>query len=133
MVTKFQEVVDLAAESQGDAQLLTASLQDVQQTLARNAGNNMASAADCLPAIMHIDGIPDHEMIGYLLICLIVSPLERGERAIRKDHTPAIGHIGRIALDDSDVIRGMRLFDEQPAIETSRPSAEDDDLHSALP
>src|SRR5205085_525168 len=76
---------------------------------------------------------PDHKMIGDLFVCLIVSPLEGGECAIREDDAPTISHIRRIALNDGDIVCGMCLFDEQPAIETGRSSTEDGDLHVELP
>src|SRR5712691_2854320 len=76
ILTKLRKIVYLATESQGDAQLVAAPLQDIQQALARDAGNHMASAADRPPTITYIDGIPDHEMIGDLLVGLIIRPLE---------------------------------------------------------
>src|SRR5579859_2309751 len=92
----------------------------------------MASTADDLIAVMDIDGIPNHELIRDLFICLIVSPLERGERAIRKDDAPAVGYIRRVALDDADIVRGIGLFDEQAAIESCGPGAEDDNFHAVF-
>src|SRR5438105_1749045 len=40
VVTNFREIVHLAAKFQDDTQFIAAPLQDVEQALARDAGNN---------------------------------------------------------------------------------------------
>src|SRR5262249_8555797 len=92
----------------------------------------VTSAAYLLITIIHIDGVPDHEMIGNLLICFIIGPLKGGQRAIRKNNAPAIGDICRIAFDDENVVRRIGFFNEKAAIESCRASAKYNNLHPAL-
>src|SRR5579859_499580 len=92
----------------------------------------MAPTTDSLSTIAHVDGIPDHELIGDLLVCLIVSSLEGPKRAIRENNAPAIGNIGRVALNNGNIVRGVSLFDEQTTIQTCRPCAQDDYFQRSL-
>ena len=92
----------------------------------------MSSAANGLTAIVHIDSVPDDELVGDLLVRFVIRSLEGGQRAVRKDHAPAIGHVGGIAFEDGDIVRGVGLFDEQAAIESGRASAENGNLHRVL-
>ena len=107
-------------------------MQDIQQALARNAGNYMTCATYFLAAIVDIDVIPDHEVVSDLLVRFIIGPLERGQRPVRKYDAPAVGDICGVALDDGNSMRGIGFFDEQATIETCRACAEDSDLHLAL-
>src|SRR5262249_14190772 len=75
---------------------------------------------------------PDHELIPDLLIGGIVCPLKRGQRAVREDDAPAVGHICGVALDNCDIVGWMSLFDEQTTIEARRSRAKNDDLHLRL-
>ncbi len=93
----------------------------------------MPPAVKLVAAIIDIDGIPDHETTGDLLVCLVIGPLKRGQCAIRKDDAPPIGDIRRIALNDGDIVRRTGFLDEQAAIESGRASAEDGNLHYTLP
>src|SRR5271157_4140363 len=117
VVTKLGKVVYLATEFYADAKLVTATLQDVQQTFARDAGNNMPAATYLLISIIDIDGIPDHELIGDLFVCFIIRSLEGGKGAIGKNDTPTVGNVCRVALDNGDVVRRIGLFNEQAAVE----------------
>src|SRR5215469_1885155 len=99
IATKLGKVVYLVSEFQRDQELAAAALQDMQQAFARNAGNHMAPATYFLAAIVDVDVIPDHEVIGDLLVGFIIGPLERGQRPVRKYDAPAVGHVSRVALD----------------------------------
>src|SRR6266566_2623108 len=132
VVAKFGKVVYLATELYVDTEFVAATLQDIQQAFARDAGNYMSSATYLLISIIHIDSIPDHEMLSDLFVRFIVCSLEGGQCAIRKNDTPAIGDVCRIALDDGDVVRRIGLFNQQAAIEPCRSTTEDNYLHLAL-
>src|SRR5258706_6150215 len=106
IVIEFSKVGNLTAKFEIDVEFDTASLQDVQQALARDAGNDMAATADCLPAVTGIDSIPDHELIANLLICFIIGSLVRGKCAIGEDDAPAISYTGRSRIDDRNIMRG---------------------------
>src|SRR5580700_11823710 len=105
--------MNVLSKLQVNAQFLAASLQNIEQTFTGDAGDDMAATAYSGIPIENIDGIPDHEVVGDLLVGLIVGPLKRGECAIREDHAPTIGDIGGIALNDGDAISGIGFFDEQ--------------------
>src|SRR5258708_19892146 len=119
---KLGKVVYLVAEFQCDPKLEAAALQDIQQALARNAGNYMTCATYFLAAIVDIDVIPDHKVVGDLLVRFIIGSLERGQRPVGKYDAPAVGNIYRVALDDGNRIRGIGFFDEHAPFTTSRPS-----------
>src|SRR5713226_8006742 len=118
VVSKPGKVVYLATEMYFDTEFVAATLQNVQQAFARDAGNNMSSATYLLISIIHIDSIPDHELIGDLFVCFIIGPLEGGQCAIGKNDAPAIGDVCCIALDNGDVVGRIGLFDEQAAVES---------------
>src|SRR2546425_449672 len=120
VVTKLVKIVDFATEFYADAKFEAATLQDVQQAFARDAGNNMPTATYLLISIVHIDGIPDDELIGDLFVCFIICSLEGGQCAIGKNNTPAVGDVCRIALDNGNVVRRISLFDQQTAVESCR-------------
>src|SRR6266487_6524959 len=92
----------------------------------------MPSATDLLPAIIHVDGIPDHEMVSDLLVRFIIGSLERAQCTVRKDDSPAIGDICCITLDDGNIMQGVGLFNEQAAIKSCRSSAKNNNFHPAL-
>src|SRR6266704_2779619 len=71
-------------------------------------------------------------MVGDLLVCFISGSLERGQRAIGKDDTPAVSDICCIALEDGNVVRRIGFFNEQSTIESCRTSAKNNNLHPAL-
>src|SRR5262249_36829834 len=119
------------AENEGDAQFPAALLQDFQQAFARYGGDDVASAAYGLAAIAHVYGVPNDEILGDLLVGLVVGPLEGGQRAVGEDHAPAVGHVGRVALDDRDVVRRIGLLDEEGGIKARGTSAEDYNSHVA--
>ena len=77
---------------------------------------------------MHVDSVPDDEVVGDLLVGLVIGTLEGGKRAIGKDHPPAVGDARRVALDDSYFARWVGLLDEQPTVQPGGTTAEDDDF-----
>src|SRR5947209_7121483 len=89
----------------------------------------MSPTTDSFPTIICVNGIPDHKMIGNLLIGLIVSPLKRSQCAIRKNNAPAIRHIRRIAFNDGNLVCGMSLLNQEATIETGRPGTQNNDSH----
>src|SRR5436305_5543047 len=92
----------------------------------------MPTTANSLTPVTHINRIPDHELTGNLLIGSIVSPLERGQGAIRKDNAPAIGHIGGVALDKRNIVSRMSFFDQEARVETRRTSPKNDNFQTDL-
>src|SRR3954463_9869210 len=104
------------------------ALQNAQQRLSRDAGYYVASAADRLPAIAHVDGVPDDELLCYLLVRLVIGSLERGQCAVRKHHAPPVSHACRVALDYQDVERRVGFLNKQPSVKPSGPSAQDHDF-----
>src|SRR5438874_13484450 len=89
----------------------------------------MSTTTDSFSTIIGINGIPDHKMIVNLLICLIVSPLKRSQCAVRKNHTPAIGHIRRIAFNNSNLVGRISLLNQETAIETGRSGTQNNNSH----
>src|SRR5579885_2179159 len=124
------EVFDFAVELNGHAQFSAAPLQDAQQCLARDAGNDMTAAANGFSAIAGINGVPDDKAVGDLLIGGKVCALEGGQCTIRKDDTPAIGHIRRVALNNCDVVRRIGLLNQDTCVETRRSTAKNNDFHT---
>ena len=56
------------------------------------------------------------KLVGDLLVGLVIGALEGRQRAVREDDAPAVGHIGGVAFDDGDIVRGVGFFDEQATI-----------------
>src|SRR5579872_488505 len=92
----------------------------------------MATTTDYFTAVTGIYVIPYHKMIANLFIRLIIGALKRREGAVGEDDAPAIGDIGRIALDDSNFVRRIGLFDEQPRVESRRACTKDYNFHNGF-
>src|SRR6266700_6630477 len=70
------EGTNLAIEREDNAEFGATLLENVQEQFARDAGDDVSSAANDCGTIVDIDGIPDHKMIGNLLVTLIVGALK---------------------------------------------------------
>src|SRR5579885_2456304 len=129
---KLAQIGDIAAKTQLNTLLAATLLQNREQHFSRNTGNDMAATTYSLTTIQNVDIIPEDETIGDLLVGFVVSTLERGKRAVRKHHAPAISDICRIALENSNAVRGVIFFDEQTGIQTCRASTKNNDVHHAV-
>src|SRR6266849_8345608 len=92
----------------------------------------MTATTDCLFTVMDIDSIPDDEAVDDLLIGLVIGSLEGGKCAIRKDDSPAISHVCRVAFDNRNIVYWVGSFEQQATIEACWTAAKDDNLHSGL-
>src|SRR6266571_4056653 len=92
----------------------------------------MAATTDGLSPVMDVDGVPNDEAVGYLLVGLVIGSLEGSQCTIRKDHPPAIGHVRRVAFNNRNVVFWVCFFEQQAAIETCWPATKDDYLHCGL-
>ncbi len=133
IVAEVREVVDLALELQRDAQLAAAVLQDAEQPLARDPGDDMPAAAYLGLAVAHGDGVPDDEALRNRLVAGVVGLLEGGEGAVGEDDAPAIGRVGRVALDHANLGARVVLLEQQRGVESGGSRAQDRDLHDERP
>src|SRR5579884_1264497 len=129
---KLARIGDIAAKTQFNTLLAAALLQDSKQHFSRNTGNDMTTTTDTLATIEDINIIPENEVIGDLFIRFIVSTLERGKRAVREHYAPAVSDIRRVALENSNVVRGVIFFDEQTGIQACRATTKNNDVHDAV-
>jgi len=85
VLRKLSKVVYLYIELHLHAQFDAPTLEDVEQHLTRYSGYNMPPASDRLAPVMHVDSIPDDEVVGDLLIGFVVGTLE--EESVRSEKT----------------------------------------------
>ena len=91
-------------------------LQDVEQELPRDAGEDVASRTDGVIVVLHVNGIPPDEVFRDVLVGLRINLLEGGQRPFGKDHPPAVGRIGRIAFYECDFVGWVRLLQQKSAV-----------------
>ena len=112
------------------AQFHAALLQDVQQLLAADAAEAVAAGADRAAVDADVDIVPVVEGFQYLVGGLRVGLAQRAERLVRKDHAPAEGIAGAVALQHRDLVRGVLLLHQKREIEPGRAAADAGDAHA---
>src|SRR6202171_4083922 len=108
-------------------------MQDVQQSLAPDAGKTMAAGRNCSSLEVHLDVVPVAEGIENFAMRLRIGGLQIAKRLIRKHHTPTKGVVGAVALDDRNIVSRIGPFHQQRQIQAGRPSSDADDTHHELP
>ena len=119
-------------EPKRHAERRAAPLENVEQELARHAGEAVARRGQHLAPVVDVDVVPVGEALGDLLRRLAVGLRKPLERRVGEDDAEAEGVVGPVALDDDDVVGGVRLLHEQGEIEPRRTTADADDLHASI-
>ena len=99
-----------------------------EELLAGDAGEAVAAGGDRAAAHVDVDVVPVREGALDGGERLGVGGAEVLERLIREDDAPAEGVVGSVALEDDDLVRRIRLLDEQGEVESGGSSADADDL-----
>src|SRR5205823_679416 len=71
--------------------------------------------------------------VGYRCVKLGGDIADESERDVGEHHTPAIGRVGWIALDDADAVAAIMPLHQVREKEAGRAAADDADVHVALP
>ena len=127
-----REIGDVGLEPQGHAQLGAASLEDVEQGLARHPREPVAGGGQNLALIVDVDVVPVREGAGDRLAGGPVGLDEGVERGVGEDHPEAEGVVGPVALDDGDVVAGIGLLHQQGEVEPGRTAADRDDPPASI-
>ena len=122
-------IADLRLEREPHPELGAATLQDVEQALARDAGEAVAPRGQHLAPVVDVDGIPVSEAAGDLDVALAIGLGEALERRVGEDDPEPERIVGPVPLDDREVVAGVRLLHEQAEVEPGRTAADRDDPH----
>ena len=125
------EILDLALELQLDAERARPLLEDVEQALARDAGEAVAAGADDVPLEVDVDVVPVLEAVLDRRGALRVVLPEIVERLVGEDHAPAERVVGAVALDHENVVRRIAQLHRDREIQTGRAAADAHDPHAA--
>src|SRR6267142_3290767 len=124
-----REIADLRLELEPHPELGAATLQDVEQALARDAREAVAPRGQHLATVVDVDGIPVSEAAGDLGVALAIGLGKALERRVGEDDPESERIVGPVPLDDRDVVAGVRLLHEQAEIEPGRTATDRDDPH----
>ena len=122
-------VAHVGAEAQGDAERRGALLQDAQQRAARDAAEAVAAGGDPTPVDDDVDVVPVGEVGGDRAERRLVGGAEVLERLVGEHDAPPERAVRAVALDDGDVVRRVRLLEQQRGVQPCRSAADDDDPH----
>ena len=76
IAAQVSKILYFLLENQVNTHFFTTSLQNVEQVLPRDTGDDMTAATDdCFP-VMHIDSIPDDKSVGDLLVASVIGSLK---------------------------------------------------------
>jgi hypothetical protein len=116
-------------EHELDTERLAAMLQDVEQPLAPDAAEAMATGRDRASLEMDVDVVPAIEGAGDRSRRVGIGFGEIAERLIGKDDTPAERVVRAVALDDADMMAYVRALHQQRQIEAGRSATDAQDPH----
>src|SRR5690606_34774848 len=95
-----------------DIKFTAALLKQVQHQFARHAAEAVAGGANAFITDEGVNVVPIAEVIGDQLVGLGVGFFEVVESFSRKDHTPAEGVIGLVALENADLRIWVVAFEQ---------------------
>src|SRR5207245_3152342 len=101
---ELRHVAHLALELQPNSERPAAPLQDVEQYLARDPGEDVAAGPDHGVAIIDVDRVPASEALADLGVGFVVGITKRTKRFFREDDTPTERGVGWITLHHEDEI-----------------------------
>ena len=117
-------------KSQIDAQRKRALLEQIEQLLAADAAEAVASRDDAIAAIVHRYVVPIGEMLADGFCAQRIVAGEIIERLIGQHHAPAEGVVGTVTLDHGNVMCGIAQLHADREIKACRPTAEARNLHA---
>ena len=97
-------ILHIGFKDELDALFFAPCLQDVQQALAPDAAETVATRAHHLATDVDLDVVPVVEGVEDLRGALGVGALQVAQRLVREDHAPAEGVVRPVALHDGDVV-----------------------------
>ena len=122
-------VFDDGFEHQLHADFFAARLQDVQQLLAPDADEAMASAAHKLSLEVNVDVVPATELANDGLRRDGVGLAQVAHRRVREHDAPTESVVRPVALDHDDLVARVLQLHQQPEIQAGRATTDADDLH----
>ena len=120
---------DLGLETQLDAELARALLQDQQHFHAPDAGETVAAGDRARALVDHRDIVPVGKLVADRLCRNRVVLRHLFERVVGEHDSPAEGVVGAIALDYGHFVRGIAQFHRDREIKARRPAPETCDSH----
>ena len=122
-------VRDVVLESQFDAEFFAARLQDVEQALAPDAAEAVATGRDRVPLEVDVDVVPPVERAGDRASALRIGRLEVAERLVGKHDPPPERVVGPVAFDDAHDVVAVRLLEQKAEVEAGGAAADAKDAH----
>ena len=129
-VRQLAEVAHLLLEAQLDAQLARPALQDAEQLRAADGGEAVAVGADHLAAEVHVDRGPAGPGVGDRGEGRLVRVAQAAERLLGEHDAEAERGVGRVALDDDDLVARVGLLEQDREVQAGRAGAEDGRPHA---
>jgi len=106
--------------------------QDRQQPLPADGGEPMPTRREDLPPEMHVDVVPDREVLRKPLVESSVSIFDAAERLVGKDDPEPKGVVCSIALPDLDLVVWVQQLDQRRQIEPRRATTDDREFECRL-
>ena len=123
---------DVVFEDKVHADLARALLEQQKHLLAPDAAEAVAARGHRLFAADDLDVIPVGEMVTDHLLADRIVAFEIRHCLIRKDHPPAEGVVGAVALVNGNVVRGVAQLHRNCEVEPGGASAQYSDLHDSV-
>ena len=96
----------------------------------RNAAETVTTGCDGAAMEVDVDIVPMREVVRDALVRLGIGARQTLQCRVREDHAPAERVVGAVALQHYDVVRRIRLLEQQGEIESGRTGADHSDLHA---
>ena len=128
-----RNVVDFRLEPELDPKRPRALLQQHEEPPAPDAAEAVAAGDRPHAPVVDRDIVPPGEVRADRLGAFRVVSCEIVERLVGEDHPPAERVVGAVALEDSDLVRGVAELHAYREIQSRRTAAEACRLHASLP
>src|SRR2546430_1895760 len=109
------------------AELLAPLTQDGKQPLPADGGEPVPARRKYLAAEVHVDVVPDREVLREPLVEGRVGVLDATERLVGKDNPEPKRIVGGVALPYLDLVPGVQQLDQRRQVQPCRPAADDRD------
>ena len=133
MASRSPSSRELGAEAQVDAELRRATLQDLSSFRRAMPLKPWPPDVIVTPLDVDVDVVPVREVVGDRRGTSRASAARKFSSVWSEKTTPQPNvSSARVALEDGDVVRRVRLLHQQGEVQPGRPAADHDDLHASL-
>ena len=119
----------LRADLEADPQRPAPDSEHLEQRLAREPAEPVSSGGDHEAAVVDVDVVPVREVAGHRVVRLGIGRGEVVLRRVGEDDAEAERILEPVALENGDLVAGMRLLHQDAEIEGRGPAPDADDLH----